>query len=216
MNQECQFWSGAPCRARHSFMNTRLFSSLFQQGAWPKATDSPRQRAFQSFPSHSGKPNKSSLGQCSQNFQEHNPNCSTQSGESHRLPPLKHHWKYTHMLYAWIQACTWASTLSQNGAGDATALQEQPWHAHTSRCQGRHPARLCLRLCLNIKKIQFWFQLQRSFFQLYHPTLRQKVSIFKTVSKLNTNAYTAETPEPCSAINVLTFPELVWNFNCLI
>lgn len=66
------------------------------------------------------------------------------------------------------------------------------------------------------KKIQFWFQLQRSFFQLYHPTLRQKVSIFKTVSKLNTNAYTAETPEPCSAINVLTFPELVWNFNCLI
>lgn len=79
MNQECRFWSGVPRHAHQSFMDTRLFSSLFQQGAWPKTTDCPRQRAFLSFPCHLGKPNKSFLGPCFQSFQGCNPNCSTQT-----------------------------------------------------------------------------------------------------------------------------------------
>lgn len=178
MNQECQFWPGVPCHARQLSVNPRLFSSLFQQRAWPKATDSPRQRAFLSFPCHSGKPNKSSLGQSSQSFQEHNPNYSTQTDYSTQTSNFKTSLEvHTHTLYARIQACTWASTLPQSRAGDVNAPQEQSWHAQTSRHEGRHPARLCLSP--KQKKIQLWFQFQPSF-QLYQQTLTWNTFVFKT------------------------------------
>lgn len=49
MNQECQSWPGVPCHTHQSFMNTRLFSSLFQQEAWPKATDKSQAKSFSVF-----------------------------------------------------------------------------------------------------------------------------------------------------------------------
>ena len=78
VKQECQLCLGIPSHAYYLFINTQLFPSLFQQGAWPKATDHARQTAFSSFPCHLRKPNKSSLGQRSQSSQEQDPNCSAQ------------------------------------------------------------------------------------------------------------------------------------------
>lgn len=108
MKQECQFWLGVTCHAPQSFINTRLFSSLFQQGAWPKATV-PGKEIFCPFLATQENPTNHLWANIPRAFRNAIQSAQQrQSGEGHRLPPLKHHWKYTH-THLMYESCTGAS-----------------------------------------------------------------------------------------------------------